>query len=251
MRRFLLTGTALMGLLVVEPRPASALLGAGDTVFCLNCEPELAAALRWAQQATDMARQIQQQIAQLQQLQATYEAMTRVTDFGSAVGALSSLGIQNPFGVNPYAVQGLLNGTGGPTGMIGNVGSLFGGAQAANRIYETPGDTWLNQQINRNGGGIAGAQAMAMQLMQSAGERVPLLNELQLRINTAADPSEREGLIARFAAEQTYIQNASVQAQALENYMTAQFQSREQQREERLQQSIDEVLADARARGIY
>ena len=251
MRRVLLAATACISVTLLAPRPASALLGAGDTVFCLNCEPEVAAALRWAQQATDMARQIQQQIAQLQQLQATYEAFTRVTDFGSAFGALSMLGIQNPLPVNPYAVQGLLNGTGGTGGMLGSIGSLFTGAQTANRIYETPGDTWLNQQINRFGGGLAGAQALALQQYQSSAERVQHLNEIQARINVMADPSEREALIARIGIEQTYIQNAQVQAASLGNFMQAQFRVRDQQREERRQQEFDEVLAQARARGAW
>lgn len=251
MRRLLLAATAGIGLAILDAHPAAALFGAGDTVICMNCEPEMAAALRWAQQAGDMARQIQQQIAQLQQLQATYAALTRVTDLGSAYAALSSLGIQNPLPVNPYAVQGLLNGTGGPGGMLGNIGGLFTGSIGANRVYETRGDTWLSQQINRFGGGLAGAQALALQQYQSSAERVQHLNALQARIDAAADPSAREALIARIGIEQTYIQNAQVQAASLGNFMQAQFRVRDQQREERRQQEFDEVLAEATSRGHW
>lgn len=204
---------------------------------------------QWGMQAANMAREIQGGVQRLQQLQAAYAAITRVTDLGSAVSALGLLGIRNPLPVNPYALQGLLNGRGGAQGMLGSLTGLYTGTLGTNRVYQTPGATWLDRQINEQGGGIAGAQAVALQLYQSAAERVPLLAELQARINTAEDPSERESLIARFGAEQAYIQNAQVQAQAMGSFMAAQFQLRDQQREERMAQSIDEVLADAEGRG--
>jgi type IV secretion system protein VirB5 len=174
-----------------------------------------------------------------------------VTDLGSAVSALGALGIQNPLPVNPYAVQGLMNGSGGTSGMLANLGSLYTGTLGANRVYQTNGDGWMAKQINANGGGLAGAQALALQLYQSAAQRIPLLNALQSRISTVSDPSEREALIARLGAEQAYIQNANVQANALGNYMLAQFQVVQQHRAERLQQDIDAVLQDAKRRGIW
>jgi type IV secretion system protein VirB5 len=203
----------------------------------------------WGKQAADMAKGLQGDLMRLRQLEATYQAMTRVTDLGSAVSALNMLGIRNPLPVNPYAVQSLMSGQGGAQGMLGSLSSLYTGALNQNRLYETPGGTWIDQQINQQGGGIAGAQAVALQLYQSAAERVPYLQQLQARIDTAADPSEREALIARLGAEQAYIQNSQVQAQTLGNFMAAQFQLRDQQREERLQGSIDEALALAAAKG--
>jgi hypothetical protein len=160
------------------------------------------------------------------------------------------VGIQNPLPVNPYALQGLLNGSGGAQGMISSLGSLYNGTKAANTVYQVPGNSWAAQQINANGGGIAGAQAVFLQIYQSAAQRVPLLNELQARISTSTDQSEREALIARFGAEQAYIQNANLQAQAVGGYMQAQFALQKQQSQERMQQGIDEILADAQAKGI-
>lgn len=251
MKRALIASTALIAAVLVTPRPASALFGAGDTVYCVNCSQEMQEVIRWGQQAADMAKQIGQMYAQYQQLVAIYGAFTRITDLNTAVAALGMVGIQNPLPVNPSAVQGLMNGTGGANGMIGSIGSLFNGTLNQNRVYETPGDTWLNRQINQSGGGLAGAQALSLQLYQSAAERLQALPELQARIGTAADPSEREALIARINVEQAYIQTAQVQAAALGNFMQAQFRVREQQREERRQQEFDEVLSQATARGHW
>lgn len=203
----------------------------------------------WVKQAADMGRQINGDLQRAMYLRQTLEAATRVTDLGSAVAVLNQLGIQNPLPVNPYALQGLLTGQGGATGMAGNLGGLYNSTLHGNGVYALRTDSWITRQIAANGAGIAGAQAVALQLYQSATERVAGLNELQRRIDSAPDTSEREALIARFGAEQSYIQNAQVQAQTVAAYMAAQYQLREQQREERLHQSIDEVLADAEARG--
>lgn len=198
---------------------------------------------KWGQQLMAMEREFQQ-------LQSTYYALAHVTDLGSAVGALSMLGIQNPLPVNPWAVQGLLNGTGGTQGMLSSLGGLYRGSLDSRRVYEVPGDDWLSKEINQNGGGIAGAKALAMQLYQSASERAQLLPQLQSLLGVTRDQTERETLIARIGTEQAYIQNQQVQAQTIATAMQAEFMGREQRREEHMQQSIDEVIADARSHGV-
>ncbi|MBY0331607.1 MAG: type IV secretion system protein [Acetobacteraceae bacterium] len=238
---------AALAFLAAVPLPARAQW----TVVCPTCRQELTDNLAWAQQAADMVRQLQQMKQQYDQLVMTYQAITRVTDLGSAVAALNMLGIRNPLPINPYAAQGLLNGTGGAGGMLNSLSGLYTGTLNGNTVYAPRDDTWTTRQIVANGGGLAGAQALALQLYQSAGERVAGLAELQARIDGAPDPSEREALIARLGVEQAYIQNQQVQAQNIQTYLIAQTQVREQQREERLQQSIDEILEEARGRGWW
>lgn len=246
MRPILVGATALLALATTAP-PARAQW----TVICPTCRQELTDNLAWAQQAADMVRQLQQMKMQYDQLVMSYQAITRVTDLGSAVSALHMMGIQNPLPVNPYAAQRLLNGSGGAGGMLGSLSGLYTGTIGGNTVYRPRDDTWSTRQIIANGGGLAGAQALALQLYQSAAERVAGLGELQGRIDGAPDPSEREALIARLGVEQAYIQNQQVQAQNIQTYLIAQTQVREQQREERLQQSIDEVLEEARGRGWW
>jgi type IV secretion system protein VirB5 len=247
MRRSLLAAVAFAAALIAAAPSARAQW----TVICPTCAQELSTRLSWVKQAADMARQISGDVARLQALRAQLEALTRATDLGSAVSALQGLGIQNPLPINPYAAQNLMNGTGGTQGMLGSVGSLYSGAYASNQVYNPIGNLWIVQQIRRHGSGIAGGQAMAMQLYQSAGARVVGLNQLQARINAATTPAEREALIARLAAEQAYIQNQMVQAQAVAAYMQSQTQVQQQQQQERLLQSLQASLAQARARGLW
>lgn len=198
---------------------------------------------RWGQQAEHMMQQIRR-------AEAAYNAVTGVRDLGTAVQAMGVLGIRNPLPINPYAVQSLMNGTGGIGGMASNLGNLFTGSLTQNRVYETQGQSWIEREINRNGSGLAGAQALSLQLYQSAAERMVLLDTLRGRIDTAADPATRESLIAQFAAENGAIQNQALQAQVLGNFMQAQIALQPQRVQERRVQEIDGILADARARGI-
>ena len=207
------------------------------------------AIVQWGTQHANTARQISGDIQRLQMLVATFESLTRVTDLGTAIGFLSTLGIRMPLGVSPYAVQGLMNGTGGPSGMLSNVSGLFSGSLAANRVFETPGETWMQEQVNQQGMALSGIQAVALQLYQSAADRIPLLQNLQDRINDAPDPSEREALIARFAAEQNYAAQQQQQVSSLGIFAQAQTALGEQRQQERAQQSYVEFRADAMRRG--
>ena len=196
------------------------------------------------------AKQLAQMEAQYQQLVMTYEALAHVTDLGSAVGALGMLGIRNPLPLNPFAVQSLLNGTGGVGGMSANIGGLYTGTLSGNQVYQVKTDTWIGQELNRNGSGIAGGQSLAMELYRAAADRMEHLDNLRGQIADASDPSVRESLIAQIGAEQTAISNQQVQATVLGNYMQSQFASQQQRVQERRQQEIDQVLADARAHGV-
>ena len=206
-----------------------------------------------ANQVKDLAawaKQFAQMEAEYQQLQATYTALAHVTDLGSAVNALGMIGIRNPLPISPYAVQGLLNGSGGVAGMSANINTMFAGTTAANQVYRSDPTTWLGEELNRNGNGIAGAQSLAMELYRAAADRMANLDSLRDQVATAADPSMRESLIAQIGAEQTAIQNQQVQAGVLGNYMQAQFASQNQRVQERRQMEIDELLAQASAHGI-
>lgn len=252
MRRALLTGAAAIALLVAGgTRHAShAVLGVGD--ICANCATEFSQIMSWAKQASDMAQQLQKAEAQVQQGRMMYQAVTHVTDLGSAVSALGMLGVRNPLPINPYALQGLLNGQGGAQGMLANLGGLYTGARASNSTYRLPdASSWIGGLINRQADAIAGTQAAALQIHQAAAERSDLIVALQARIATAATPAEREALTARLVAEQNQVAGLAVQATAVQTFGQQQALAFEQAQRERMHQGIDAVLAQAKARGIF
>lgn len=232
---------------------AAVLLSIGAPVraqtWCMNCVTEYSEVVREARRAAEVLRQLAEARRQYEQLAATYRAISGVRDLGSAVGALGSVGIRNPLPTDPYAVQGLLSGTGGVGGISGNLDRLLRGSIGNSRVYQSPGRSWFEGEINRNGSGLAGAQAAALQLYEAAAQRMQFLDVLRGQISTAPDQATRDALSAQFAAEASGIQNQSLQAQALNNYMQAQIAMQPQRMLERRQNEIADVLMDARARG--
>jgi type IV secretion system protein VirB5 len=194
-------------------------------------------------QVRQAAQQIQLLQQQVQQVMSIYNAVAHVTDLGSAVSALGMLGIQNPLPVNPYAVQSLLNGRGSVEGMAGSIGSLFNSNWETAHVYTPTGTSYEASLVQRGATSIAGIQGLSGQLYQSMAQRLPLLQALQDRLNSAKDPKDVMDLQARLAAEQSYIQAQGVQAQTLGMMQVAAYQERQQERDEQRQKDIDAVLA--------
>ena len=87
-------------------------------------------------------------------------------------------------------------------------------------------------------------QSLSGQLYQGMAQRLPLLQQLQDRLNNATDPKDVMDLQARLAAEQSYIQAQGVQAQTLAMMqVAATYRDRQQERDEQRQADIDAVLA--------
>jgi type IV secretion system protein VirB5 len=199
---------------------------------------------------TQMIHQVQQAAEQIQLLQqqvqtvmSVYNAISHVTDLGSAVSALGLLGIQNPLPVNPYAVQNLLSGRGSIRGMSASIGSLFNSNFSSSHVYTPNGSSYQEGLLSRNATSIAGMQGLAGQLYQSMSQRLPLLAELQARLETATTQKDVDDLQARLLAEQSYIQAQGVQAQSLAMMQVSAYQSRQQEHDEQRQQELDSIIA--------
>ena len=84
--------------------------------------------IREVKRLAEYGKMIQNGVQQVQIARATVDAFTNIRDLGSAVSAFGMVGVQNPVPeLNVYALQGLLSGTGGAQGMVGNLGGLYAG----------------------------------------------------------------------------------------------------------------------------
>lgn len=228
-------------------RPA----GAQIPVTCTSCPTEVSEVIRQGQRLAEYAKMVKQGSDLIGQGAAMYRAVTNIHDLGSAFGALSAVGVQNPLPINPYSMQNLLNGSGGAQGMIGSLSSLYTGTTAGNQVYVPTLRSWVGQQITKQAQAIAGTQAASLQLYQSAGERAPTINAIRARLATANTPAEREMLTAQLQAAQADAQNQLVQSINVQTYSQQQTALREQQREEYLHQRIDAALDEGRALGWF
>lgn len=251
MKRALFATAAAVGLcLIPGPRPARALLGVGD--ICANCTQEATEIIREIKRAAEVAKMVQTGVQQVQIATNTYRAFTNIHDLGSAVGAFGMLGIHNPLPISPYAMQSLLNGTGGTQGMIGSLSGLYTGTTSANTRFQVPLTHWVGEFLTEQVAAISGSQAASLQLHQSAAERADHIASLQAQIAAnAGNPSVQASLANQLAAYQAQTQNQAVQAVALANYSAQRREAAELIQEQRLQQNIDAVLQEARSRGWW
>ncbi|HYH37633.1 MAG TPA: type IV secretion system protein [Azospirillum sp.] len=203
---------------------------------------------RNVQQIQQLTQQLQLMQQQYQQLLNTYRAVAHAPS-----EALTALGWQlnaEPFR-NALPPQSMVLGSvldGSAVGP-GALGAAAEGYRARNRVYTPDGLDFQAQEMQRTAASVAGAQAMAGTLYQSAADRVAVLQGIEGQLATAADAKAAGDLAARIGAEQAYIQAQQVQAQALVLWQQAQQRNQEQREQERRRQSIDELIEQAKARG--
>ncbi|PWC40951.1 type IV secretion system protein [Azospirillum sp. TSO35-2] len=200
------------------------------------------------EQVQQLAQQLQVMQQQYQQLLNTYQAVAHAPS-----DALNQLGRQ--LNVDPFrnalpaqsgALGSVMNGTTlGP----GTLGAVAQGYLERNRVYAPASPDFQAQEMQRNATSVAGAQAMAGELYQSAADRVTALQGIEAQLATASDAKAVADLAARIGAEQAYIQAQQVQAQSLLLWQQAQMRNRDQREQERRRQSIDALIEQAKARG--
>ena len=89
---------------------------------------------------------------------------------------------------------------------------------------------------------IAGVQAMASQLYQSAAQHMSALQGLETLLAGSPDTKDVADITARVQTEQTYFAAQQVQGQAMANWQTAQVRNTEQQRRESRRCYIEAAL---------
>ena len=210
MRRALLAGACAAALWAGGTRPARAVLGVGDTTWCLNCTEEWQEVAREVARAAQVVKQIEEARAMVARAEQIYRAATGVRDLGSAIYALNLAGVQNPLPVDAYAVQNMIAGRGGAGGTLSG---LYDTLMGLNRVADPAGDTFRGQEMAANAGSIAGMQALAQQTYQANAERLQRLAGVRERMAIASDPAEVAQLHLAVAATEADLHAQQVQLQ--------------------------------------
>lgn len=201
-------------------------------------------------QAVNQLHQLQQHytllLQQYQQLQATYSAVAHLPGAANQQLQQQLAPFHNPLGTNSTGVGTMLSGTGIGTGVVGQLQARF---LLNNRVYAPAGSDPAAISLNQNAVSIAGSQAMANQLYQSASDHAQALQGIESQLATAPDAKTAADLQARASTEQAYFQSQTIQAQALAMWQDAQQRNADQQRVELRRQQIDALIAQARANG--
>jgi type IV secretion system protein VirB5 len=201
-------------------------------------------------QAVEQVTQLVQQLKVLQeqyaQLQATYAAIAHAPQ-----GQLNQLGAQlnvdqyrNALPTQSSTLGAVMNGTGQGTG---NLASSTQNYLGQNRVYAPTGTDFQAQEMQRRATSVAGSQAMAAELYQSASNRITTLRAIEAQLANAPDAKAVADIQARLLAEQTYIQAQQVQAQSLAMWQASQQRNEEQRRDEDRRREIDRLIDKIKA----
>ena len=168
-RRMMLAGAAALAIVGTGSGPATAQMAVIDAKAIIQAKAQLDS--------------LRQQYAQLQQ---TYAAIAHLPQ-----SALRQLGqelnvnqFRNPLGTSSVDVGAIMSGSGIGSGSLGTAAQ---GYLNQNRVYSPSGQDFRAQQMNRNANSIAGVQAMASQLYQSAATHLTALQGLEGQLASASD----------------------------------------------------------------
>lgn len=216
-------------------------------------------------------RQIEQELKAytLQAKQALSEAQTALSEaqmvagfirnptLGAAMGLMNMAGLGNSLPVNPYAVQGLVNGfnyrTGGiPAvgGILNNLSSLSNSSWSANHVYTPQDGSWRSQQVIASGNGISGVQGAAEAAYQDYRSHLPVMQALRDHLVAANTPKDVMDTQAEIALENLWATNQVGQVGAINIAYMTQHDNQEQREKEQMLQSGQNYLASARAAGV-
>jgi len=200
------------------------------------------------QQVKQLTQQIQVMQHQYQTMMQQYQAIAHLPQ--SALNQLQSqLNVpqfRNPLAAKAPDVGAIMNGSGIGSGSLGSAAQ---GYLNQNRVYQPSGQDFQAQQMNRNATSVAGAQAMASELYQSAATHIQTLQGLESQLSSAPDAKAVADIQARIGMEQVAFQAQQVQAQSLAMWQTAQERNQDQRNDEARRQQIDNLIDQAKSHG--
>lgn len=203
------------------------------------------------EQVVQMVKQLAVMKQQYEQLMQTYQAIAHLPS-----AALNQLGrqldvdrLRNALPAQSSVLGAVLDGTADLGTGTGGLGAAAKGFLDRNRVHAPAGRDFQAQELRRGAGSVAGAQAMASELYQSAADRITALRGIEGQLASAPDTKAVADLQARIAAEQAYIQAQQVQAQALAMWQASQERNQEQRRQEERRRQTDSLIEQAKARG--
>jgi hypothetical protein len=238
MRKALLAASLLAGCLMAQPSRAQ--IPVTDAANLLqNAKDYLVLVKQYALQAQQYAAQAQQLQAEITQL----ESFIQNPNLGAAMGLMQMAGLTSAIPINPYAVQGIVNGSGGVQGTFGALSGLMNGAFAANNIYTCNDGSWACTQARAAAAGNAGQQGLAMNSIVTLAAHLPVIQALRDNLATANDPAQREHVMAELQAETAWGIQENSRLMATNILLVSQQNVRDEQAKEKLTQDLDATIA--------
>lgn len=178
-------------------------------------------------------------------------------NLGAVVGLMNAAGLGNSLPVNPYAVQGLINGVNYRPGGIPNVGGILGNLSnlansswSANHLYTPQSGSWISKEVVSAANGISGTQGAAESAYGDYRNHMGIIQALRDRLAVANNPKDVMDAQGQIAAETLWTNSLQGQMTAIQVAYETQRDNREQREREHVMQAGESYLASARAAGV-
>lgn len=232
MRKFWLGSVAVAGLLMGAAMPAQA-------QWVVTDPGATAQLVQQVQQSINEIRVLQQQYNQLLMV---YNSVAHGVNLAGMAPGLSTALAQNPIG----AVTGIPGALAG-TANLSSLGSLAQQFLRGNQVYAPQGSDFEAEWLKQRALGLANAQALATQYMQSAQARLAALPQLQAEAQSATDLQQLAGVQAKIQIEQQYVTTQQSQAQQVLALAQLQQQVASQQQAENARQGEEQLYQQTQA----
>ena len=233
MKRLLLASAALVAL-------ASAARAQFAVIDAANLVNTTRGVIQSAQQIDQLVQQLAVLRQQYVQLMQTYAAIAHAPDtiLSNASSLFQIPSLRSPVPGQASDLSAIIGGLGAGTAIGPQITQLLG----SNRIYSPVGTDARALAMTANASSIAGTQAMASQLFQSATDHAAALLSMEGELTASPDAKTTADIQARLQMEQAHLQARQVQAQSITTAQTAQIRQTAQQHEESRRCYIDAIL---------
>lgn len=183
--------------------------------------------------------ELQQLIAQYNQLVTTYQMLTTPTNVLGMVSGLSTSSLQNPF-PNNSLISGMVTGQSAASG----AGVSF---YNQSHVYTPTDGSVASTQLIANANAIANVQGIAATNLQSIQQRLALLPQLETALSTATSINQVNAINGRIGVEANFVQAQQAQAQNLMVLAAEQDASQRQQAQEEHAREASAIAAQYQA----
>jgi type IV secretion system protein VirB5 len=180
------------------------------------------------EQVTNSGTQIEKAVAQIQQLETTYESLSKITNAAGVAALLNNSAVRNLLPPEASSMATLLSGNTSATGAIGTLAKQFQqqyalpATAADGTSYSGGVNDAYSSYLNAVNGGGANMLALGSNTLAIATQRTSGLSDLQGQISSAKDPKDAMDLSVRATVESAQATNDLIKLQAVQLSQQAQ-----------------------------
>lgn len=237
MKTVLLSATLLTGCLLFTP--------AWGQIATIDNSNLIQNIKTYVQDLKSYATQLSQLQQEVQTAETTYQMLNSFVqnpNLGTAMGLMNAAGLGSALPINPYSVQSLVNGAGGLNGTLGSLSGLLNSSFNTNTVFTCTNQSWACQQQQQNAIGLAGAQGIGMQEIQTLTTHLGILQALRLQLETAQTPAQRENAMAALQTENAWAVEEGNRLMAANVLIESERDVRAQQDNEKLQKDLQATI---------